>query len=251
MPPSRTCRLRTALQVPRLGFLNGWTMTARPARGAPPCGGSDPEYERRSGWRDEQGRVRKTGRGDVSHRLPRALHRSRGADGREDGRAAAGVLSRQGGGRIGSEGSSVTAIGRRSAAHGLAARCETMAPCRRRRRPLGTGRAGGVRPADRGAHRSAPHDDREQGQYQQAQAGLAKGSHHSSVSHVNTHPARRGSTDPTRCPRHHRFTRRNRSALPITDTELKLMAAAASIGLSNSPVNGYSTPAAIGTHAAL
>lgn len=41
--------------------------------------------------------------------------------------------------------------------------------------------------------------------------------------------------------------RRNRSALPITETELKLIAAAAIIGLSNSPKNGYRIPAAIGT----
>ncbi len=37
------------------------------------------------------------------------------------------------------------------------------------------------------------------------------------------------------------------SALPITETELKLMAAAAIIGLSRSPKTGYSTLAAIGT----
>ncbi len=41
-----------------------------------------------------------------------------------------------------------------------------------------------------------------------------------------------------------RFSRR---ALKITDTELKLMAAAAMIGLSNIPNHGYNTPAAIGT----
>jgi hypothetical protein len=39
----------------------------------------------------------------------------------------------------------------------------------------------------------------------------------------------------------------SRSALVITDTELKLMAAAAMIGLSRIPNLGYSTPAAIGT----
>ena len=39
----------------------------------------------------------------------------------------------------------------------------------------------------------------------------------------------------------------NRNALPITDTELKLMAAAAIIGESNIPKKGYNTPAAIGT----
>lgn len=37
-----------------------------------------------------------------------------------------------------------------------------------------------------------------------------------------------------------------RSALVITETELKLIAAAAIIGLSNIPKNGYNTPAAIG-----
>ena len=35
------------------------------------------------------------------------------------------------------------------------------------------------------------------------------------------------------------------------DTELKLIAAAAIIGLKSSPKNGYSTPAAIGTPSAL
>ena len=37
------------------------------------------------------------------------------------------------------------------------------------------------------------------------------------------------------------------SALPMTETELRLMAAAAITGLSNSPNHGNSTPAAIGT----
>ena len=45
--------------------------------------------------------------------------------------------------------------------------------------------------------------------------------------------------------------RRSRSALPMTETELKLMAAAAIIGERSSPKNGYSAPAAIGTPAAL
>jgi hypothetical protein len=39
----------------------------------------------------------------------------------------------------------------------------------------------------------------------------------------------------------------NLSALPITDTELKLIATAAIIGESNRPKNGYKTPAAMGT----
>ena len=42
---------------------------------------------------------------------------------------------------------------------------------------------------------------------------------------------------------------RSRSALPMTDTELTLIAAAAIIGLSSNPNSGYSTPAAIGTPA--
>ena len=44
---------------------------------------------------------------------------------------------------------------------------------------------------------------------------------------------------------------RKRSALVITDTELKLMASAAIMGDSSQPVNGYSTPAASGTPNAL
>ena len=44
---------------------------------------------------------------------------------------------------------------------------------------------------------------------------------------------------------------RKRSALPITDAELKLIASAAIIGDSSQPVNGYSTPAASGTPIAL
>jgi len=43
------------------------------------------------------------------------------------------------------------------------------------------------------------------------------------------------------------FTPRNLREFEITDTELKLMAAAAMIGLSSNPKNGYNTPAATGT----
>jgi hypothetical protein len=39
---------------------------------------------------------------------------------------------------------------------------------------------------------------------------------------------------------------RSRSALPITETELKLIAAAAMMGLKRIPKAGYSTPAATG-----
>ena len=44
---------------------------------------------------------------------------------------------------------------------------------------------------------------------------------------------------------------RKRSALVITDTELRLIASAANIGDSSQPVNAYSTPAASGTPIAL
>ncbi|MBC7405082.1 MAG: hypothetical protein H7252_05305 [Cytophaga sp.] len=47
------------------------------------------------------------------------------------------------------------------------------------------------------------------------------------------------------------FTRFSRSALPVTDTELKLIAAAAIIGESSNPKNGYSRPVATGTPSAL
>jgi hypothetical protein len=43
------------------------------------------------------------------------------------------------------------------------------------------------------------------------------------------------------------FARRSRKALAITDTELKLIAAAAKTGCSSNPLNGYNTPAAMGT----
>lgn len=43
----------------------------------------------------------------------------------------------------------------------------------------------------------------------------------------------------------------NRNALAITETELKLIAAAATIGLSSIPKNGYNAPAAIGTPSTL
>src|SRR3546814_11850688 len=46
---------------------------------------------------------------------------------------------------------------------------------------------------------------------------------------------------------HSSRARPRRRALPTTDTELRLIASAAIIGLSSSPVNGYSTTAAIGT----
>ena len=49
----------------------------------------------------------------------------------------------------------------------------------------------------------------------------------------------------------HSFVARSLSAFVITETELKLIAAAAIMGLSNNPKNGYRTPAARGTPSAL
>jgi hypothetical protein len=50
---------------------------------------------------------------------------------------------------------------------------------------------------------------------------------------------------------HDSDTCRNRSALVITETELKLMAAAAIMGLRSRQNHGYNAPAAIGTPTAL
>ena len=49
----------------------------------------------------------------------------------------------------------------------------------------------------------------------------------------------------------HSFTLLKRSALVMTDTELKLIAAPASMGLSSRPKKGYRTPAATGMPSAL
>ena len=46
-------------------------------------------------------------------------------------------------------------------------------------------------------------------------------------------------------------TRRSRSALAMTETELNVIAALAIIGLRGSPNHGYSSPAAMGTPARL
>ncbi len=43
----------------------------------------------------------------------------------------------------------------------------------------------------------------------------------------------------------------SRKAFVMTETELRLIAAAAIMGLSSNPVNGYKAPAAIGTPRAL
>lgn len=51
--------------------------------------------------------------------------------------------------------------------------------------------------------------------------------------------------------RSHNCTRRRRSALPMTETELSVMAALAQMGLIRTPMKGYSTPAATGIPSAL
>ena len=56
---------------------------------------------------------------------------------------------------------------------------------------------------------------------------------------------------PSRHAAHPSFTPRSLSALPTTETEDSDIAAAAKIGESRMPKNGYRTPAAIGTPAAL
>ena len=59
---------------------------------------------------------------------------------------------------------------------------------------------------------------------------------------------RKGRTIPPPCEiKNYSFVLRNLSALAITDTELKLMAAAAYTGCSSNPMNGYKMPAAMGT----
>lgn len=49
----------------------------------------------------------------------------------------------------------------------------------------------------------------------------------------------------------HSSTRRSRSALAMTETELSVIAALAQMGLISTPRNGYSSPAATGTPSAL
>src|SRR4029453_7248809 len=66
------------------------------------------------------------------------------------------------------------------------------------------------------------------------------------VARVAVHACARGPQG-----RGYSFTLRNRRAFAITETELKLIAAPAIIGLRSKPKNGYSRPAAIGTPSVL
>ncbi len=79
------------------------------------------------------------------------------------------------------------------------------------------------RRAEHGADRPAHGKDREKGQHGDADSPLPDEAHDTSI--------RRGAS-------RHSVTRRRRNALPITDTELKLIAAAAIIGLNSNPKNG-------------
>jgi hypothetical protein len=65
-----------------------------------------------------------------------------------------------------------------------------------------------------------------------------------------THPSP-GPVKTSRRPPLYNFTFRSLSEFPITDAELKLIAAAAIIGFSSSPNPGYKMPAASGTPSAL
>ena len=60
-----------------------------------------------------------------------------------------------------------------------------------------------------------------------------------------------GHTEPEFLVPGHSLTFRSRRALPITDTELNVIAAAAIMGLSSNPNTGYSAPPAIGIPMAL
>ena len=91
--------------------------------------------------------------------------------------------------------------------------------------------------APRLTHRCRHGSPREQDNQQQAGGASIEADHGSSIT----------------CPlqRSHNVARLRRSAFPITDTELNVMAALAIIGLSSRPNHGYRMPAAMGTPATL
>ena len=64
-------------------------------------------------------------------------------------------------------------------------------------------------------------------------------------------PTVRSGRPELRQPASYSATRRKRSALAMTDTELNVIAALAIIGLRSTPNTGYSTPAATGTPSTL
>lgn len=118
-------------------------------------------------------------------------------------------------------------------------RCVMVAGCRRRRHAQGR------------AHGAAHRKHGENGEHDQADGPLPQHAHFLSISRMRAIPGARRPERSEYPPMGHRVTRRRRNALAITETELKLIAAAAIIGLRSTPKNGYSTPAAIGTPAAL
>lgn len=110
--------------------------------------------------------------------------------------------------------------------------------------PAGSGVAG--RTALYGAHTPSGRQSRQDNQNHETHGpfpthlpSIARGSHDA------PHPTR------ARTRTAHRETRLSRSAFPMTDTELNVIAALAIIGLRSNPNQGYRIPAATGTPATL
>src|SRR5687767_4067368 len=107
----------------------------------------------------------------------------------------------------------------------------------------GASGSGGI--AQHRAHRPRHRQSSQDGQHDDTDRSLCQ-AHGSSIprAHSKAHSAN-GEVA------FHRETLLNRSALPMTETELNVIAALAIIGLSSSPNQGYRMPAAIGTPATL
>ncbi len=103
------------------------------------------------------------------------------------------------------------------------------------------------RTTDHLAHGPADRQCREQKERNDADGPTYSGTHVPSIPLLVPDDSPCGGAEHPPTAVAHSTARLRRSELPITDTELKLMAAAAIIGLSSSPNTGYSTPAAIGT----
>lgn len=107
------------------------------------------------------------------------------------------------------------------------------------------------RRAQGSAHSPAHRKYGEHGQHHKADTPLREQDHVPSISRMRPFLGSTPQQVFSQSRAAHKATRRSRSALAITETELKLMATAAIMGLNNTPRNGYRTPAAIGTPAAL
>src|SRR5689334_4001732 len=107
---------------------------------------------------------------------------------------------------------------------------------------LGAGGCSGIAP-----HRTDGSRHRQGGQdHQHDEADSMSPAHPSSIARgTSQERPQRGRG------RVHREVRLRRSALPMTDTELKVIAALAIMGLSSNPRLGYNTPAATGTPSTL